>query len=36
MAALVGETVVPLVMPIKIPRKASIPARVTINDGTLR
>ncbi len=26
----------PLVMPIKIPRKASIPARVTINDGTLR
>jgi len=36
MEALVGETVVPLVTPIRMPRKASIPARVTINDGTLR
>ena len=35
-AGLVGETVVPLVMPIRMPRNASIPARVTINEGTLR
>jgi hypothetical protein len=35
-AGVVGETVVPLVIPIRIPRNASMPARVTMKEGTLR